>query len=97
MTYIRSSETLQNDLGQEGFDINDDFIDDDINDNNTNVRLMEPSQVPEELYSPSELANYFVDPDGLNLIDPFTIPQTLANSNAHEGDPEPSPGPFDPG
>ena len=32
---------------------------------------------PEELYSPSELDHYFLDPDGLNLVDPFAIPQRL--------------------
>ena len=73
------------------------YIDDDFTANNTNIRLLEPSQGPEEQYSPSELDNYFLDPNGLNLIDPFAISQTLANNDAHEGDPEPSPGPFDPG
>ena len=31
-----------------------------------------------------------------NLIDPFAVPQTNKDT-VHEGDPEPSPGPFDPG
>ena len=53
---------------------------------------------PVELYSPSELDHYLLDPDGLNLVDPFAIPQRLSNNDdIHEGDPEPSPGPYDPG
>merc|ERR1712115_247557 len=90
------SDAVGNDIGQDGFDINDGYIDDDFSANNTNLRLQEPSQGPEEQYSSSELDNYFLDPNGLNLIDPFVVPQTLDN-DAHDGDPEPSPGPFDPG
>ena len=66
--------------------------------NKTDTPVPEPSPGPEVLYSPSELDHYFLDPDGLNLIDPFAIPQRLSNNDdIHEGDPEPSPGPYDPG
>jgi len=42
------------------------------------------------------LDHFLLDPQGLNLIDPFAA---LPNDNdtVHDGDPEPSPGPFDPG
>ena len=46
-----------------------------------------------ELNDTLEFDHYFLDPEGLNLIDPFAIPQGQLN----EEDPEPSPGPFDPG
>ena len=86
------SDAIENELGE-----NDGFIDDDLVANNANIRLLEQTQVPEELHSSSELDNYLLDPDGLNMIDPFAIQQSLDNNDAHEGDPEPSPGPFDPG
>ena len=61
-------------------------------------KLPEASPGPEELYSPSELDHYFLEPEGLNLIDPFTIPQRPPNNDdANDGDLEPYPGPFDPG
>ena len=45
-----------------------------------------------------ELDHYFLDPEGLNLIDPFAIHQGQSNNDAvYEEDPEPSLGPFDPG
>ena len=92
------SDAVGNDLGQEGFDINDGYIDDDLFANNTNIRLLEPSQGPEEVYSPSELDNYFLDPEGLNLADPFAVNQTHSDvDTANGGDPEPYQGPFDPG
>ena len=49
-------------------------------------------------YSPNELDHYFLDPEGLNLVDPFVLPERQNNiSLTNDGDPEPSPGPFDPG
>ena len=90
------SDAMGNDLGQNEFDINDDYIDDDLLDNNTNVRLLEPTQDPEETHSPVELDQYLLDPEGLNLIDPFTMNHS-DNADAHVGDPEPNQGPFDPG
>ena len=40
-----------------------------------------------------DLEHYFLDPEGLNLMDPFGLP----NDGIDEEDPEPSPGPVDPG
>ena len=92
-----NSEVHENNLGQNGFDINDEYIDDDLFSGNTDTQVPEPYPGTEEQYSPSELDHYFLDPVGLNLIDPFAIPQRLPNDDTHVGDPEPSPGPFDPG
>ena len=51
------------------------------------LSVPEPSPGPEELYSPSDLDHYFLDPEGLNLIDPFVIPQRQSNNDdAYEGD-----------
>ena len=44
-------------------------------------------------YIDDDLEHYFLDSEGLNLMNPFGIP----NDQANEEDPEPSPGPFDPG
>ena len=44
-------------------------------------------------YIDDDLEHYFLDPEGLNLMNPFG----LSNDQANEDDPEPSPGPFDPG
>ena len=44
-------------------------------------------------YIDDELEHYFVDPEGLNLMNPFAT----SNDQTHAEDPEPSPGPFDPG
>ena len=82
-------------LSQDGFDINDSYIDDDLLANNANIRLAESSQ---EVHSPSELDNYFLDPEGLNLIDPFIVNQPSTDEDmVNDGDPEPDQGPFDPG
>ena len=87
-----------NNIGQNGFDFNDEYIDDELYTNNiADAPVPQPSPGPEELYSPSELDHYFLDPDGLNLVDPFGMPQRKSDNDVHEGDPEPSPGPFDPG
>ena len=92
------SDAERNDLEQDDFDINDGYIDDDLLDNNTNIRLLEHSPGPEGVYSPSELNNYFLDPEGLNLVDPFIANQTHSDDDiAHGGDPESYQGPFDPG
>ena len=65
---------------------------------NASVSLPELPPGPFELYSPNELDNYFLDPEGLNLVDPFVLPESQnSNSTANDGDPEPSSGPFDPG
>ena len=85
-------------LGLDGFDINDEYIDDDLFNNNIDTLAPEPSPGLEEAYSPSDLDHYFLDPEGLNLIDPFATSQGQFNNDvAHDGDPEPNPGPFDPG
>ena len=39
---------------------------------------------PEELYSPSELDHYFLDPDGLNLVDPDLFLFTAAKKYGHK-------------
>ena len=44
-------------------------------------------------YIDEDLEHYFLDPEGLNLMDLFGIP----NEETDEEDPEPSPGPVDPG
>merc|ERR1712115_291679 len=89
------SEIRDNGLSQDGFDINDSYIDDDLLANNANIRLAESSQ---EVHSPSELDNYFLDPEGLNLIDPFIVNQPSTDEDMiNDGDPEPDRGPFDPG
>ena len=44
-------------------------------------------------YIDDELEHYFLDPEGLNLMNPFGMP----NGGIDEEDPEPSPGPVDPG
>ena len=44
-------------------------------------------------YADDELEHYFVDPEGLNLMNPFAA----SNDQTHAEDPEPPPGPFDPG
>ena len=50
------------------------------------------------MHSPSELDNYFLDPEGLNLIDPFIVNQPSTDEDmVNDGDPEPDQGPFDPG
>ena len=50
------------------------------------------------MYSPSELDHYFLDPEGLNLVDPFTVNQPNTDEDmVNDGDPEPDQGPFDPG
>ena len=87
----------ENTLGLDGFEINDEYIEDDLAPGNTDTLVPEASPGPEEQYSPSELEHYFLNPDGLNLIDPFAIPQGLPNDDAHGGNLEPSSGPFDPG
>ena len=89
-------EHVENDPDQESIASYDGYIDDDLFDNNTNIRLMEPSQGPEEIYTPVELDQYFLDPEGLNLVNPFTMNHS-DDATAHVGDPEPNQGPFDPG
>ena len=76
------------------FEINDQYINDDFVHNiNTDIPVPEPYPGPVELNDTLEFDHYFLDPEGLNLIDPFAIPQGHLN----EEDPEPYPGPFDPG
>ena len=57
------------------------YIDDDLFNNNTDTPVLEPTPSTEEQYSPSELDHYFLDPDGLNLIDPFGGPQRRVRKN----------------
>ena len=78
---------------------NDEYIDDDIfHNDNANAPLPELSPGPVEPYSPNELDHYFLDPEGLNLVDPFDLPERQNNNSlTNDGDPEPNPGPFDPG
>ena len=81
------------------FETNDEYIDDEIFHNeNANVPLPVPSPGPVELYSPDELDHYFLDPEGLNLVDPFVLPENQnSSSSVNDGDPVPYPGPYDPG
>ena len=44
-------------------------------------------------YIDDDLEHYFLDPEGLNLMNPFGMP----NGGIDEEDPEPPPGPVDPG
>ena len=79
------------------YEINDQYIDDELIPNNTNdTSISEPSPGPAELNGTLELDHYFLDPEGLNLIDPLITPQEQLNTNdiTHAEDPEPSP--FDP-
>merc|ERR1712115_335981 len=93
-SYDGSDAESNNDV----FETNDEYIDDEIYHNESaNVPLPVPSPGPVELYSPNELDHYFLDPEGLNLVDPFVPENQNSNSSANVGDPEHYPGPFDPG
>ena len=82
----------------ENFEINDEYIDDELFHNEDSNQAPQPSPGSVELYSPDELDHYFLDPEGLNLVDPFAIPENqISNRTVNAGDPEPSSGPFDPG
>ena len=86
--------------------VNDEYIDDDIAEMSQNV-LLNQSELDNLLISPggynlspnmdydSELDNYLIDPEGNNLSS-----NDVARPWDHswpDGDPEPAPGPHDPG
>ena len=98
-SYSDSDTHGNNIAGNDDFETNDQYIDDElIPHNSLTSPVLEPSPGPVELYDTTELDHYFLDPEGLNLIDPFAIPQGQPNNDTvHGEDPEPSPGPFDPG
>jgi len=98
--WLQSSSENDSDLDHDQFllNANDQYSDDawspysgnePSNNSTANVEDFETN----DQYIDDELEHYFLDPQGLNLMDPFGLP----NDGIDEEDPEPSPGPVDPG
>ena len=99
------SSSDDSDHSSNEFEVNGEYIDDDIAEMSQNI-LLNQSELDNLLISPggyslspnmeydSELDNYLIDPDGNNL--PSDVERPWDNSWPDE-DPEPAPGPHDPG